>query len=870
MHQALRNPLQYGMLLVLSLTVISCSGRRPAEQEVATLPPAVEDSLALVTTVPEVSTSPSFGAHKVIPPDSRGASEPVSSYDILHTQLSLGFNFSKQQVIGTAIHRLNATVESLDHLHFDARDMEIRSVSVRWPNTKFVTVAYQYNNQDLEIPLETPVGKTVALEVRIDYVANPTRNGRKLGLYFVDPLDMDPGVPTQIWTLGQPEDNQYWFPAWDFPNDRMTFDLALTVPEKYSTVANGDLVEQTPMPEGLRRDRWVLNKPHASYLTGFVVGEYAAVVENYVRRDGSTVPLAYLVEPAYQQDVRHIFGETPAMMRFFEDKLGVAYPWSNYKQVTVHDFTASGMENTTATILYDQIQHDQRAHLDFTGRDLISHELAHQWFGNMLTCRNWGNLPLNEGFASYFERLYLEEAHGQGAAQAHTIKDREVYLKQAESLRRPIIWHGFSDPNEMYDAHTYQKTALVLHQLRLELGDDIWWQGVRHYVRENAFRNVVMEDLQRAMEQAAGRSLSGFFYQWFKRPGHPQLSVQHQYASQRGLYEIRIQQQQDSIQVGNFSFGVDIEVNVQGSDPWTQRYRVASRDTTFRFAIPGNVSFIRFDAGDWVLGDISVDKNLQEWFNQAKYDDEMAGRYDAVQGLGQYERDHAIRDVLVSALQLDEDPFVRKEAAIQLGKVYSDQQDVRVFLGNAVRNDQDAGVRREALSALGMAQDEMLLGALRAAIEDPSYLVTAKAIELYAGYYGNQAIPVFRSLYGVKSWNNTIELALVDAYGKLRAIEGIPYLQDQLTGASGQDLKINSLASLARIAQYHSDVRGNVAQSILRALDNKNEPVRYAAVQALAPLNDASISSEVNRRMPSESSLRIREAMARIVGSQHP
>ena len=865
---ALRYPLKYGIFAVLSLSMISCSGRRPAEQEVLSPSPTVEDTLASVT-VPEIVTPSFSGANKVIPPDSRAASEPVSSFDILHTQLSLGFNFSTQQVIGTAIHRLNPSVESLDHLRFDAKDMEIRSVSVRWPNTNFVTVSYQYNNQDLDIPLETPVGKTVALEVRIDYVANPTRNGRKLGLHFVDPLDEDPGVPTQIWTLGQPEDNQYWFPAWDFPNDRMTFDLSLTVPEKYSTIANGDLVEQIPMPDGLRKDRWVLNKPHPAYLTGFVVGEYAAVVENYVRSDGSTVPLAYLVEPGYQQYVRQIFGETPAMMRFFENKLGFAYPWSNYKQVTAREFTASGMENTTATILYDQIQHDQRAHLDFTGRDLIAHELAHQWFGNLLTSRNWGNLPLNEGFASYFERLYLEEAHGQGAAQAHTINDRNTYLAQAEALRRPIIWHGFSDPNEMYDAHTYQKAALVLHQLRLELGDDVWWQGIRQYVRENAFRNVVIEDLQRAMEQAAGRSLSGFFYQWYRRPGHPKLLVEHQNAEQRGLYEVRVRQEQDSIRIGNFSFGVDIEVNVLGSDPWTQRYRVASRDTTFRFAIPGNVAFIRFDAGDWVLGDITVTKNLQEWFSQARYDDEIAGRYDALQGLGQHEPENAIRDVLVSVLQSDENPFVRKEAAVQLGKVYSDQQDVRVFLGNAVRNDQDAGVRRESLVALGQAQDEMLLGALRAAVEDPSYLVVAKAIELYAGYFGIQAIPVFRSLYDVKSWNNTIELALIDAYGRLRAIEGIPYLQDHLADSPEQQLKINSLASLARIAQYHPDVRNNVSQSILSALDNNNEPVRYAAIQALAPLKDANISSEISRRMPTEPSLRIREAMARIV-SQTP
>jgi aminopeptidase N len=417
----------------------------------------------------------------------------------------------------------------------------------------------------------------------------------------------------------------------------------------------------------------------------------------------------------------------------------------------------------------------------------------------------------------------------------------------------------------MYDAHTYQKAAMVLHQLRFELGENIWWQGVRQYARENAFRNVVIEDLQRAMEQTSGRSLAGFFNQWFRRPGHPELEIEHHYEPQRALYEIHVAQVQDSIRLGTFSFEVDIEVNMDGAEPWVQRYRISTRDTTFRFAIPGGVNFVRFDAGDWVLADIHETKEVYEWSNQVRYDDEMAGRYDAVVALGNLEPQDEIRDVLIDVLQSDLDPFVRKAAAEYLIP-YAGQPDVRVYLGNTVRSDQDAGVRRAALDVLGSLQDEMLLSALRAALQDPSYLVAARGVELFATYYNGEAVSEFRSLYSATSWDNTIERALVSAYGTLAAIEGIPYLQDHLADSFDREIQANSLQSLARIAGAHAEVRANIVQSILGALDSVKEPVRYAAVQALQPLRDAEIATEMSRRMASEPSNRIRQLMTTLAG----
>ena len=856
-------------LFLLVFLVAACSGRRPVEsQSPADASSSDEQPAQEEASLPE-NTTPAMGpSYRVIYDQAGAFQEPVSNFDVLHTTLDLNFDLAGERVIGTAIHRLTPTVDALDRVRLDGRDMQIRSVSLRRPEGDFQEIPFQYNNTDLEIPIAPSVGRTVALELRIDYVAHPTRNGRKLGMVFVDGSESDPSRPTQVWTLGQPEDNQYWFPAWDYPNDRMTFDLSLTVPAKFSTVANGDLVEQTQLVGGMRRDRWVLNKPHASYLTGFVVGEYAGAVDTYTRRDGTTVPLGYLVEPAYINNTQLIFGETAQIMRFLEDRLGIAYPWSNYKQVAVREFTANGMENTSATVLFANIQHDSRAHLDYTGRDLIVHELAHQWIGNLVTCRNWANLPINEGFATYFERLFLEEAHGYAEAQAHTIADRTSYLDEAERFRRPIIWHGYGDPNNMYDRHTYQKAALVLHQLRLELGDDVWWQGVRQFVRENAYRNVVIEDLQRAMQQASGRELTGFFNQWYRRPGHPELEVAHRYEPSRGLYEIQVRQVQDSLRIGNFSFEVDIEVNVAGAEPWLQRYRVASTDTTFRFAIPGGVSFVRFDAGDWVLGKIDVSKADDQWINQLRFDDEPAGRYDAVQALAKKTPTLAIQEALVGALRSDGAVLVREAAAGALAS-YNTAASVRNQLLSAVQNDGNAAVRRVAMASLAPTRDEPLRQALRRGVQDASYKVAAQAVTLLATHYPNDAVQEMRPLFEVVSWDNTVENAIIGAYSQLTSLEGIPYLQDRLAPQTDEELQVGSLNALSRIARTHPAVQRSIATTILGMLDSPLEPVRFAAVQALEPLRNPEIVSAVQRRLTTESSNRVRQAMTLLAGAQN-
>ncbi|MEZ4698815.1 MAG: M1 family aminopeptidase [Rhodothermales bacterium] len=856
--------------MLLGIALLSgCAGRRPVEPEEPAYRPRVIQPRTPPPPPEEPATPPAPvyvpPAYQVVRNPDAAYVEPISNFDVLHTTLDLGFDFPGERVIGTATHTLRTLVSGMTRLTFDGRDMEIHSATLGRRGATRTPLEVQYDGQTLILVPPQPLGIDT-FDVAIAYTAHPTRNGQRLGMNFVDGAGTDASKPTQIWTLGQPEDNRYWYPGWDYPNDPVTVDVLLTVPASYTTVSNGGIVGQEQLANGMRRDHWRLTRPHASYLTGLVVGEFASVIDRYVRRDGSQVPLAYIVEPAYASKTSLIFGETPRMMGLFEDATAVAYPWGNYKQVTVRDFTAGGMENTTATVLFDELQHDERAQLDFNGRDLISHELAHQWFGDLLTIRNWANLALNEGFASYFERIYIEGSAGIDEAQAHTIEERDLYLKEAESMRRPIIWYGYTDPNAMYDRHTYEKMALVLHQLRFELGDVLWYNGIRKYVRDNASRTVVADDLRKAMEQASGRNLGFFFNQWLLQPGHPELDVTHTFDPNRGLYEIRVRQVQDSLLFLPFRFDVQVELNIQGGTaPFMQRFTVADRDTTFRFALAGDVTFARFDVGDWLLADIHVDKPLSEWIAQVRGDDEMAGRYDAVVALGELEPTNEIRDAILQTLVRDPHHTVRQAAAAALNG-YAGDPVVRQTLSNTARTDTDAAVRKAALLSLSRYADSVLLSTLRGTIADPSYAVTAESVRLFARAYPNEALPAMRSLFEVDSWKSTVELAMIEGYSTIAAVEGIPYLEARLNPAEPEDVRAAAADAMGVIARAQPGIGEGVGRSLVALLDDGIEMERFSAAQALRSVNIAPLREDIRRCLAKETSARVRSQLEQLVG----
>ena len=325
-----------------------------------------------------------------------------------------------------------------------------------------------------------------------------------------------------MWTQGQDEDAHYWFPCIDYPNAKATTEVKATVPAGYFVLSNGALVKTTSnASKKTKTYHWKMDIPHVTYLVSCVAGKFTGHTDDV---DGT--PVSYYVQPGREADGARSFGKTPKMLRFFGERLNHKYPYAKYAQIAVSDFIFGGMENTTATTQTDTTLHDERAHLDFSSDPLVAHELAHQWFGDLLTCKDWSHAWLNEGFATYFEALFREFDRGADEFGYYRVALQDAYKREdRDHYRRSIVTNVYVEPVDLFDRHLYEKGACVLHMIRTQLGDDLWWKAIARYVADNAMRNVETVDLARAIEDVSGLNFAPFFDQWVLHAGHPDFDV---------------------------------------------------------------------------------------------------------------------------------------------------------------------------------------------------------------------------------------------------------------------------------------------------------------------------------------------------------
>lgn len=844
---------------------MGCGASQPAT-EAGSSDAAEADTLATV----QADTVLADTTYTVFSLDRAGFEMPQRTYDLLHTTLDLRVDIEQRRIDGSAMHRLTPLGEFLEVLKFDAAGLDVALVTLahtayETDEQRIDTLRYVLEDGDLlAYPVE-PLTQQDTAAVRIIYGAEASGPSFPFGV-VVPSAPGERAQSIQAWTLGFPENSQRWFPTWDYPHELATYEIALTVPDSLKTFSIGSNVDQFRAGDGMRRDRWVLNEPQPAYLVSFGVGNFAKASDTFRRPDGSTVPLSYYTDPAYASHADLIFGETPRILQVLEDKAGLRYPWPTLKQATVRDFPAGGMEHTTNVFYAGSIQGDERAYRDIAMRvrTLLAHEIAHQWFGDLVVYENWANAALTEGFATFLESVYLEEAYGPSEGQASRIADRERYLEEATTKRRPIIWYGYADPMEMYDAHSYPKTALVLHQLRQLMGEEAFWRGVQRYIRTHQHGTVTLSDFQRAMEAETGTSLRSFFQQWFLSPGHPEVRLTHRYDENRNLYRLRVQQVQDTSRTRLFDFEVDVEVNFFTLSPYEQRVRVNTQDTTFVFAASSPISFVRFNAGDWLLADITVEKPVDEWIAQLRRDDEMAGRYQAVTALGKQSISKEVRDALAAAATNDAHAMVRAHATDGLAR-YGDQSYVAGVLKTIVLEDTVAAVRQAALASMERVPDPEALEAAYAVLDDPaaSYRSVAAAVRMIAERDPGNAMTAFQDLFELETWQYTVEQALVKAMGILGQDEGIPHLLLQMDGDKPDALILEALAAAAPLLTDKQGFRTEAVRRMQRLLDAESEAVRMRVVRLLPDLAGPSAIESLEARRMVEPSSRVQRAIDR-------
>jgi aminopeptidase N len=773
--------------------------------------------------------------------------------NILYTRLDVKFDWQRQQVPATAIIKFSPHFYPQNTLELDAKGFDIKEISQLDTLSDYGSLStaeinrhvlkkleYSYDKRKLIIKLGRSYTRKDTVFVKITYVAKPNdiysdqsgEHPSDKGLYFINADGMDEGKPKQIWTHGETEGSSCWFPTIDAPNQKFTQDIYITVDSTYKTLSNGLLVGQETDSRGMRTDHWKQSLPHAPYLVMMAVGNF--VVAKDMMPSG--LELSYYVEPKYGADAHAIFGRTPEMIGFFTNIFGMSFPWEKYAQIAVRDFVAGAMENTSATIHEESVQNDTRSLVDGNSDAVIAHELAHQWFGNYVTCEEWGQLPLNESFANYAEYLWSEYNDGRNEADWQNLQEMKQYLGEAETKQVPMIRYFYKDAENMFDSHSYAKGGRILHMLRNYVGDAAFFASLQHYLKTHAFGTAEIDDLRMSFEKVTGEDLNWFFDQWFHRPGHPQLKIDQQYVQAGNKVTLKIRQTQDTLASTVYRLPLKVDVWVNGKK---NRYDAIVDKTTqiLEFPTSKKPDLVVFDAEAQLLGTIEHQKQNSEMVFQYLNSENFLAKYEALAQLEGKLADTTVRRVLIKAMT---DPFWKlRQMAISNFSEYDGEGflEIEKVIQDRARSDQHPQVRSEAIITLASYGDNNSDSIYRQALQDSSYQVVSVAIEKYLMSQPNDASEVAEAFED--SPNDAIVTSVGNYYAGMAQPERYEWFLEKMKSMKPTD-KYNFLQVFGKyLIKSKQDIQRR-SIPVLEGLARNNPAyfVRFGAFQVLGLLTD--------------------------------
>jgi aminopeptidase N len=742
--------------------------------------------------------------------------------DVLHMKIDVKLDLPGRRVSGTVTHSVAPLNDGTRYVEFDGIDMTVSAVTVAKKPAPF-----DYDSAKLRVDLGEGRKRGQELAVAVTYEAHP-----RIGMYFIAPDEAYPTKPVQVWTQCQDEDTRYWLPCFDHPSEKATSEMIVAVPGEWFALSNGRLLQDKKNRDGTRTFHWHQDRPHSTYLLTLAAGELSRIDAT---RDGLTID--YFVEEKDIADGERTFANTPAMVALFEKLTGMKYPWSKYSQVVVRDFVFGGMENTSATTMTENIIVDRKAAVDFTSDPLISHELAHQWFGDLLTCRDWSHGWLNESFATFLEMLWDEEHLGVDMYRQGAIENTDLYLD--ERYRRPIVTNVFNEPIDLFDRHLYEKGSVVLHMLRGLLGDDQFFRSIQRYVRENQERSVITQDLASAIAAETGRNLDWFFDQWVYKPGHPSFKVSWSWDETSRLATVTVKQTQKTDD-GTPIFRVPLTIDFRKgrAKPIAFPVEITQTDHTFMFPLAAKPDLCRFDPYNRVLKEVDFEKSVGELRLQLRDDDDIAGRQFAAKGLGKKGGPEAVA-ALETAVLSDRFWAVQAAAAKALGEVRTTAARDALLRCLSVRHPK---ARRGVVAALGQFRGaaEVLEALKPFAKRDRSWFVEAEACRSIGKLRLPGSLEVLRANFGRPSFRQVVRGGCVDGLVELRDAAGFELLSR--AARYGEPFQARGLAvgAIARLGLFFPDRKKVLGEEIAGYLEDPDFRVRIAATNALKTLKDDS------------------------------
>ena len=788
----------------------------------------------------------------------------TKEFDLIHTKLSITPDWEKQWVFSTATLTVRPYFYDQNKIDLDAKGLAIESIRLlagSSKNTITKPLRWDYDGKWLTVRLDREYTREEKITIEISYIAKPNEaiwtnsvlsNIEEEGFFFINPEGKTKGKPKQIWTQGETSNNSMWFPTFEGSNFRGTQEVFITVIDSLQTLSNGRLVSSQKNQDGTRTDYWKMEKPHAPYLTVVAVGEFEIIEDKW-----KDVPLYYYTEKWHAPYAKDVFGKTPEMIEFYSDYLDYPYPWEKYAQIIVRDYTSGAMENTGASVFMEGLLVDKRSIQDHNWEGIISHELFHQWFGNLITAESWANLAMNESFANYGEYLWLEHSKGKKEADQSIANEKTSYFREAQAKREPIIRYFYTSEDDMFDSHSYAKGAVVLNMLRYHIGDEAFKITLQKYVKANAFKAVEIDNFRLIAEQVTGKDLKWFFNQWFLEAGHPELNIDQNY--QNGVLKMTITQTQDLRYSPIYRLPLEVDIWENGKST-RHKFTLDKAEQIFEFKTENKTTkpeLVVFDPTGYLLAQKNQDdKTPQEWRLQAKYYENYIPKLAALYNLASSVDNDSTFNLLMQTAKNDDFAAYRTQAIRSLGEynlenlknlenageknteenIERNVTEIVTLLKKIATDDKDNLTRASAIDII--SQYGAFPELWKQTLQDSSYFVISNTIYSLINAYGEEA------LKQIEPFEKIEERHVVYALGEYYSVYGIENKYDwfikNLDRISGSEMSyfLNHFTQYL-INQPKEIQKKGIAYLVYQAKTNSNIQTRKDAYQSLTVLKNA-------------------------------
>lgn len=775
------------------------------------------------------------------------------AFDIIHTDMYLKPIWTNNTIESKVILKLKPHFYAQNSIKLNAKGFTLNG-NIKVNNKE---VSKNYNGDILDINFDRTYDKSDTLLIEINYISNPDKLKVKgsesivsdKGLYFINTDQKIKGLPMQLWTQGETQANSAWFPTIDSPNQKHSQDIYLTVDKALITLSNGILVDTKSNADGTKTDHWKQTLPHSVYLTMIAVGNFKKVIDPASK----TFEISYYVEPEYEKYAQGIFGRTPEMIKFFEEKLGVKYQWAKYAQIPVRKYVSGAMENTTATIHGKSVLKNFNQLIDGNDDGVIAHELFHHWFGDLVTCESWSNLPLNESFANYSEFLWATHKYGKDEGDYVYVTALEEYLNEAQTKSVPLIRYNYADREDMFDAHSYQKGGRILHTLRQEIGDEAFFESLKLYLEKNKFQTAEVDDLRQAFEKVTGRDLRLFFDQYFLAEGHPSINTNLTWKTNDLKISIF---QPDSLNARLYDVNVPVLIFFKNGKSELKHYRIKFAENNIADKFDAEIEHVIINPDGYFLGEIKEDNLGQDrWLKNLKYANTYYAKNQALNMLAAVNEkeenpllDVKVRNAYFDALK-DVNWRIRLKAVQQFFDYDGDDfLKIEKALQQIISSDPRSNVRAEAILASKNflnPQNDILF---RNALSDTSFAVRGAALDALVANNVTDLPDIIKKYENVDDIN--IFTAVANYYSNSGDANKYDWYMDKYARMEGIEL-YQSLALFGTYLSQLDEQSQLKPKEFLRKM-SQDEPEWYIKLSATQVIYTLAATNEAYKKLLKE------------------